>query len=657
MGLAGSAQPDPSTSPKLSFAPELLNVENLAVFRPVARTGFFSSYDRTGGNDDGFSGKYSFLRKEGDGLVLADVSGRGAISRIYVEDPTLLDIPIEFYFDGEAKPRMILPLRGLFDGKHHPFVSGLSGHGLGGYWSYVPLEFARSIKIVARTASFKFYEISYVIYEPGVAARTFTPSESFAMPSIPHDGTSLNGRHLLQPGQKVTILDRNGSGRIQSLKLGPSSAFAGKRRDIVLRMYWEGADRPAVDVPVGDFFGYSFGRPATRSLLLGTEGDWNYAHFPMPFERAARIELLSERAEPVEVQSEIVVSDHGKAAQEGSFHAEWRRENPTTPGRPFTYLDVSGHGHLVAAILQTQGREPGETGYFEGDEEAIIDGQVAFHGTGSETSFNGGWYDIAGRWDARQSFPWSGSLDYIKSLSRTGGYRLFLTDPYIFHRSLRYTIEHGPEGNKEVTDYVGTTFYYLDNPGGSSSPLPPVAERAVRDPEVFLLNFYPSPPPIVALLDASLEQNVTRSLGGKSESTFYASFKRTTFTGIGDVPPEFSLFVVGTDKDSNRFDEGMFGPPSLVLSVEVPVAGTYAIDVEGITGPDCAKLQLRVNDEPVGKAVDFYSSEVARSGPQRLAELDLIEGKNLLYLTLPGKNPTSKGVGVDLISIKGTRSP
>ncbi|MFQ6098447.1 MAG: hypothetical protein ACE5O2_12045, partial [Armatimonadota bacterium] len=36
-----------------------------------------SSYDRTGGNDDGFSGKYSVLRVEGNERVIFDEKGPG----------------------------------------------------------------------------------------------------------------------------------------------------------------------------------------------------------------------------------------------------------------------------------------------------------------------------------------------------------------------------------------------------------------------------------------------------------------------------------------------------------------------------------------------------------------------------------------------------
>lgn len=77
---------------------ELARLDRLPVLRSAVKVGSVSSYDRTGGNDDGFSGKYSFVRKEGDALVLADIQGPGAIYRIHTPTPT--DDMLEIFFDG-----------------------------------------------------------------------------------------------------------------------------------------------------------------------------------------------------------------------------------------------------------------------------------------------------------------------------------------------------------------------------------------------------------------------------------------------------------------------------------------------------------------------------------------------------------------------------
>ena len=92
-------------------AEDLYRLDRLPQLKPSVKVGSVSSYDRTGGNDDGFSGKYSFVRKEGDALVLADLKGPGVIWRIWT--PTPSDDMFEFYFDGEAKQRITFNFRDL----------------------------------------------------------------------------------------------------------------------------------------------------------------------------------------------------------------------------------------------------------------------------------------------------------------------------------------------------------------------------------------------------------------------------------------------------------------------------------------------------------------------------------------------------------------
>ena len=103
----------------------LARLDLLPRFKPSAAVGMVSSYDRTGGNDDGFSGKHSFLRKDPEGLVIAELKGPGVVYRIWTPTPT--DDPVELYFDGETTARLRLPLRDLFTGRRIPFLSPLVG--------------------------------------------------------------------------------------------------------------------------------------------------------------------------------------------------------------------------------------------------------------------------------------------------------------------------------------------------------------------------------------------------------------------------------------------------------------------------------------------------------------------------------------------------
>lgn len=56
---------------------QLSRLDLLPTFKQSVKIGSVSSYDRTGGNNDGFAGTYSFVRKEAGRLVIADLNGPG----------------------------------------------------------------------------------------------------------------------------------------------------------------------------------------------------------------------------------------------------------------------------------------------------------------------------------------------------------------------------------------------------------------------------------------------------------------------------------------------------------------------------------------------------------------------------------------------------
>lgn len=616
---------------------ELTRLDLLPRFKQSLRVGSFSSYDRTGGNDDGFSGDYSFIRKEGEGLVLAELDGPGAIYRIWTPTPT--DDVLAFYFDGEAAPRLEIPFRQLFTGEREPFVHPVVGYGAGGFYCYLPLTFRKSIKVVARAESLQFYQMNYAIYPEDADVSTFdgytseqlaaaielfgSAGENISSTTAPPGSTvRTESRTLaLAAGDTGTLFEITEPGRIVGLRLQPASAFAGKGRDIVMRMYWDDDPEAAVVSPVGDLFGYSWGDPAMRSLVAGTADDTNYLYLPMPFDRSARIELASERA--IEVHAELDWTRVPRSSDEGRFYALWRRENPTTVGEPFTFIDTGGRGHIVGAVLQAQGFEPAQTGFFEGDDQATLDGKLVIHGTGSEDFFNGGWYNVTGRWMSRVSLPLSGCLDYKNPLGRTGGYRFMLTDAYAYRESALLTIEHSPTENSFATDYVGVTYLYSEERPTASFEIPPLGERRVDDPERVLFR-----PGWNVPLDSFSFRNMT----------------------VAKVQEEL-------DGENIRFlrvratEDDIFGPHSVGFRCELPEAGTYAVSIEALAGPDQAMVQIYKNEKAEGAIVDLYWPQRGTSGDLPLAEMDFVEGDNVVLLKLVGKNARSSGLGLDVTAL------
>jgi hypothetical protein len=457
---------------------KLGNINNLPVYWDGTTVRQFSSYDRTGNNDDGFSGKYSFIRKNKDSsLVIFEDKGNGVINRIWTPTPT--NDTLDFYFGGAKKPNYSIKFSDLFTGKMYPFVAPLVGNELGGFFSYLPIPYKNGCKIVSRGKKMEFYQIQYRTYAKGTTIKTFNPSLDQAAKkalaqlektwgsAVQPVGQVLHKEAILERGSTLVLADLTNGGRITGIKLQHSDAFRGLNKSVFIKITWDNEAQPAVFAPVADFFGYAYGKESMQSLLLGSANDTNYIYFPMPFEKSAKIELVylnnenSGSSKSISIDVDIYTVDKKyDALKEGKFYAYWNPEKHTKPGIPHNFLSGKGKGHYVATILQAQGLNPGMTLFFEGDDVTKIDGELRIHGTGSEDYFNGGWYALLDRWDRKMSLPLHGSLDYSLPFARTGGYRLFISDKMPFDKEITHTIEHGPEQNNKPGDYTSIAMYY-----------------------------------------------------------------------------------------------------------------------------------------------------------------------------------------------------
>jgi len=448
-----------------------------------------SSYDTTGGNDDGFGGRYSFVRKNPDGtLVIFEAKGKGVINRIWM--PTQNNDTLDFYFDSKEKPTFSIKFYDLFSGKVFPFIHPLCGNQLGGYYCYLPMPFQNGCKIVLRAKTMQFYQVQCRSYPDDYSVKTFDPQisddETEALKKIATlwDAPEKMIRDFfsgkvevaatnttVKPGQTAQLLNLKSGGRIVGIEVSPASTFAGLNKQIDIKVTWDNEKNPAIYAPLADFFGYAFGTPSMQSLLLGSKKDRDYCYFPMPFDKAAKVELVyrSPSGNVKEgnkvIRAKIYYSlEKRNPATEGKFYTRWFDDmNPAT-GKPHVFLDVNGKGHYVGTILQAQGLHPGMTLFFEGDDSTSTDGITRIHGTGSEDYFNGGWYALLDRWDTKMSLPLHGALDYSLPFARTGGYRLYLNDKLSFDHHIFHSIEHGPEGNKIPVDYTSMALYYSDTP-------------------------------------------------------------------------------------------------------------------------------------------------------------------------------------------------
>ncbi len=465
----------------------MARLDLLPLYRDNSEVAQISSYDTTGGNNDGFGGLYSFIRKEGSHLVIADLEGPGVVERIWTPTPT--DDTLAFYFDGESTARLRLPFSDLFSGNVFPFELPIAGHEVGGYFSYLPLPYQRSLKIVFEGERIMFHQIQYRRFLDGRAVRSFEPDLSEderpaldraislwemtgSRPPIgrlaPAAEVSESTRiYSVDPGSTLSLYRANQGGRIVGIELLPLPGSEIPLANSILQARWDDDAVPAILSPVSDFFGYGGHGPSMQSLLAGVT-DWlHYCYLPMPFDRSAHLQLTapSDIAGPIRMEVRILSTRLPRSPEsEGRLYTQWRREIEPEIGRPYLLLEAEGRGHHVGTILRAQGLNPGMTVYFEGDDVTTIDGEMRLHGTGSEDYFNGGWYALLDRWDQGVSLPVHGALEYSLPMARTGGYRFYLADKVSFDRSYHLTIEHGPEGNRVPVDYTSLAFYYGERP-------------------------------------------------------------------------------------------------------------------------------------------------------------------------------------------------
>ena len=440
-----------------------------------------SSYDTTWNNDDGFSGRYSFIRRNSDSsLVIFDVKGRGVITRIWTPTPT--EDTLDFYIDDTTRPTFSIKYTDLFSGKRYPFVAPLCGNQLGGFYCYIPIVFSESCRIESRGKKLQFHQLQYRLYSDTAPVKSFNPQlsdeENGTLKKIadlwsrkdksPSDFDAENLTEKvstveLHPGDVKEVFSISRGGRLNGIELGPASTFEGMSKDLIIRITWDNEETPAVYCPVADFFGYAFGQRSMQSLILGSTGETNYCYLPMPFDKHAKIELvyLNETGrEPVTINTRVWYAEQRRDTErEGKFYTYWNKMTRSEKGKPHVFLNVKGKGHYVGTVLQSQGMKAGMTYFFEGDDSTNVDGDFRMHGTGSEDYFNGGWYAMMDRWEGKMSLPLHGALDYSLPFCRTGGYRLFLSDKISFNESFYHSIEHGPVGNQFPVDYTSLALY------------------------------------------------------------------------------------------------------------------------------------------------------------------------------------------------------
>jgi hypothetical protein len=331
-----------------------------------------------------------------------------------------------------------------------------------------------------------------------------------------YDRTGANddgGRqHQIKPGETRTIGEAAGPGIIAHIWITIATPERYHLKKIVLRMFWDGETLPAVEAPIGDFFGLGLGEYflyESGPLSVGSQKALN-CYFPMPFRKSAKITVTNEGTMPIgSFYYNIDWQKHSALpADTAYFHAEYRQAVPapgwtadwqanadakvnTHPNQDgknnYVIVETEGRGHYVGvthSILQNQGDWWGE-----GDEMIFIDDRTKpkIIGTGSEDYYLGAWCyggcGISPFGTSNPTFAYKNYGNPVNGGDHRGAkwmvYRFHNDSPVPFEKYFKMTIEHG-HGNHRSDSFYTVAYWYQQGPHRLRKPLPPVNDRLPR---------------------------------------------------------------------------------------------------------------------------------------------------------------------------------
>jgi hypothetical protein len=506
-GLAQQSPPIPVGVDSLTQLDRLPLLRHQVWFHSV------SSQDVTGGNDDGFTGAFSYLYTEDGRWVLLDTRGPGCVTLFRVIHHNRWNGTLWIRTKkGGSVTTDTLPFRDLYSGRRPPFLAPLvrdEEEAHGSSWNLVPICSEDGIKLSTDKPGL-FLDIFYDLYGPNVPLVSYSPTmdvgpaikrwQEVGQPLDRRPSKPFDQNVNLPPRTIVPVWSASEPGTITGLSLRLPKLTHEALRHVRIKAYWDDQEEASVDSPLGPFFGTGYwpvpdppgtpqrygrggevplGRIATRSLPVGADKDGFYNFFPMPFFKSARIDLVNESGTPINDVEVTVNTVAGPPPPSSAyFHAQWHEENPTQMHRDYTVLEAHGHGHYVGAVLvmSSVNYDPGkrdkvQRGFLEGDARFYIDDNRTFTNasTGTEEYFLWGFYD-APQWDSVFSFPVSGyPFHDIDAQDNTVMYRFHLSDLVPYYRSFYFTLEHGGEAEKEKgrehevaqpSHYSSTAFYY-----------------------------------------------------------------------------------------------------------------------------------------------------------------------------------------------------
>ena len=305
-------------------------------------------------------------------------------------------------------------------------------------------------------------------------------------------GWKVNPYLVLEAGENAILASVEGQGAIKHFWVTDNTKAG---RQLILRIYFDGAKRPSVEAPLSDFFCNADHREYRQlsSLLVCVNPKRGLnCYFEMPYFKSFRVELENISPNPAKVYYQIDCEEKEIPENSLYFHAQYRRVNPLPYKEVYTILDnVKGQGQYIGTYMNWGVKSNGWWG--EGEIKFYLDGDKEFPticGTGTEDYFCGAYnFDVDGKY-TEFSTPYSGlhKVSFTDETYRAqryfNMYRFHIQDPIYFKENLRVTIQAlGWRSEKRYLplqdDISSVAYWYSDNLDDEFPPFPSADELEI----------------------------------------------------------------------------------------------------------------------------------------------------------------------------------
>jgi len=266
-------------------------------------------------------------------------------------------------------------------------------------------------------------------------------------------GAKGHASDWVKAGESKVMMDYDGAGVINRIWLTIIDRSPAALRSMYIEMYWDGATRPAVSVPLGDFFGIGLGRRTAfqSALFSDPEGKSFNCNIPMPFKKHAKIVLVNASKVNQLLFYDVNLTSLKKHPKEiAYFHAWWSTNgNNSKLGEDFEILPrIKGKGRFLGTNLSIiADKVYGDLWFGEGEIKAYLDGDKDYPtliGTGTEDYIGSAWNLGA------FAHLYQGAPIVDKAKKQFAFYRYHIPDPIYFNTDCKITIQQMGGGGRDL---------------------------------------------------------------------------------------------------------------------------------------------------------------------------------------------------------------